>query len=58
MFCGMKKTIKQGIELMINPENRMYAVAWKFFSGWCGHQQVPGETNRDPCTIDIDTFLL
>jgi hypothetical protein len=54
----MKKTIKQGIELMINPENRMYAVAWKFFSGWCGHQQVPGETNRDPCTIDIDTFLL
>jgi hypothetical protein len=38
--------------------NRMNAAEWARFTGWCGHQHVPGNLNRsDPGMIDID-FLL
>jgi hypothetical protein len=38
--------------------NRMNAETWRRFSGWCGHQHVPGNTDRgDPGAIDID-FLV
>lgn len=39
------------------PGNRMQVAAWKTFSGWCGHQHVPGETHWDPGAIDIDALL-
>src|SRR5215475_9156172 len=29
------------------PGNRMSVDEWKTFSGWCGHQHVPGETHWD-----------
>ncbi|MBO9658552.1 MAG: N-acetylmuramoyl-L-alanine amidase, partial [Chitinophagaceae bacterium] len=41
-----------------HPENRMSVNEWKLFSGWCGHQHVPGESHWDPGAIDIDTLLL
>lgn len=37
--------------------NRMSVNEWKAFSGWCGHQHVPGETHWDPGAIDIDALL-
>lgn len=40
-----------------NPGNRMSVDEWKAFSGWCGHQHVPGETHWDPGAIDIDAVL-
>ena len=40
-----------------NPGNRMTVDQWKVFSGWCGHQHVPGETHWDPGAIDIDTLI-
>ena len=40
-----------------NPGNRMTVAEWKRFSGWCGHQHVPGETHWDPGAIDIDIVL-
>ena len=40
-----------------NPGNRMSVDEWKRFSGWCGHQHVPGNTHWDPGAIDIDTLL-
>lgn len=40
-----------------NPGNRMSVDEWKAFSGWCGHQHVPGETHWDPGGIDIDAIL-
>jgi hypothetical protein len=40
-----------------NPGNRMTVAEWKRFSGWCGHQHVPGESHWDPGGIDIDTLL-
>ena len=40
-----------------NPGNRMSVDDWKAFSGWCGHQHVPGETHWDPGAIDIDAIL-
>jgi hypothetical protein len=39
------------------PTNRMTVAEWKRFSGWCGHQHVPGETHWDPGAIDIATLL-
>lgn len=39
------------------PGNRMTPAEWKGFSGWCGHQHVPGENHWDPGGIDIDTLL-
>src|SRR5262249_8902556 len=36
------------------PSNRMLVSEWKTFSGWCGHQHVPGETHWDPGALDID----
>jgi hypothetical protein len=40
------------------PSNRMSIDEWKRFSGWCGHQHVPGNTARwDPGAIDIQTLL-
>src|SRR6266568_648390 len=40
------------------PSNRMSIAEWKKFSGWCGHQHVPGNLDRwDPGAIDIDTLL-
>jgi hypothetical protein len=39
------------------PGNRMSVNEWKVFSGWCGHQHVPGESHWDPGAIDIDTLL-
>jgi Hemopexin len=41
-----------------NPGNRMTVDEWKRYSGWCGHQHVPGETHWDPGAIDIATILL
>ncbi|MER6115583.1 hemopexin repeat-containing protein [Streptomyces sp. NPDC001743] len=40
-----------------HPGNRMSVADWKGFSGWCGHQHVPGESHWDPGAIDIDTVL-
>lgn len=40
-----------------HPENRMSVNEWKLFSGWCGHQHVPGETHWDPGAIDITALL-
>ncbi|MFF2287208.1 hemopexin repeat-containing protein [Peribacillus butanolivorans] len=41
-----------------NPGNRMSVQEWAVFSGWCGHQHVPGNLNRwDPGPIDIDSLL-
>jgi hypothetical protein len=39
------------------PNNRMSVAEWKRFSGWCGHQHVPGDTHWDPGAIDIATLL-
>ncbi|GLW71048.1 hypothetical protein Kpho02_33470 [Kitasatospora phosalacinea] len=39
------------------PGNRMSVDEWRRFSGWCGHQHVPGETHWDPGALDIDTVL-
>lgn len=39
------------------PGNRMTVQEWAVFSGWCGHQHVPGQTHWDPGAIDIG-FLL
>ncbi|MFH9660193.1 hemopexin repeat-containing protein [Streptomyces sp. NPDC017248] len=39
------------------PGNRMSVDEWKRFSGWCGHQHVPGESHWDPGAIDISTIL-
>ncbi|HEX7164069.1 MAG TPA: hemopexin repeat-containing protein [Trebonia sp.] len=39
------------------PSNRMSIDEWKRFSGWCGHQHVPGNTHWDPGAIDIQTLL-
>ena len=36
---------------------RMSVDGWQRFSGWCGHQHVPGNSHGDPGAIDID-FLL
>jgi hypothetical protein len=40
-----------------NPKNRMNAGQWASFSGWCGHQHVPGDNHWDPGAIDIDTLV-
>jgi hypothetical protein len=40
-----------------HPANRMSVPQWKRFSGWCGHQHVPGETHWDPGGIDIAALL-
>ncbi|PEE61283.1 hypothetical protein COM74_30545 [Bacillus thuringiensis] len=41
-----------------NPGNRMSVQEWAIFSGWCGHQHVPGNLERwDPGAIDIDSLL-
>lgn len=40
-----------------HPGNRMSIDEWKRFSGWCGHQHVPGNTHWDPGGIDVDTLL-
>ncbi|MFE3932167.1 hemopexin repeat-containing protein, partial [Streptomyces sp. YIM B13508] len=40
-----------------HPGNRMSVEDWKRFSGWCGHQHVPGESHWDPGALDIDTVL-
>jgi hypothetical protein len=39
------------------PGHRLTVEQWKRFSGWCGHQHVPGESHWDPGAIDIDTLL-
>jgi len=40
------------------PSNRLTVADWNRFSGWCGHQHVPGNDDRwDPGAIDIDTLL-
>ncbi|MET9065601.1 hemopexin repeat-containing protein [Streptosporangium sandarakinum] len=39
------------------PGNRMSVEEWNRFSGWCGHQHVPGESHWDPGALDIDTLL-
>lgn len=40
-----------------DPSNRMTVPKWKTFSGWCGHQHVPGETHYDPGAINIGQLL-
>lgn len=40
-----------------NPNNHMSIDEWKVFTGWCGHQHVPGATHWDPGAIDIQTLL-
>ncbi|MDC0759248.1 hemopexin repeat-containing protein [Brevibacillus sp. AG] len=40
-----------------NPGNRMSVQEWTVFSGWCGHQHVPGQNHWDPGAIDIDSLL-
>jgi hypothetical protein len=39
------------------PGHRMTVDEWQRFSGWCGHQHVPGETHWDPGAIDIAALL-
>ena len=39
------------------PHHRMTVDEWARFSGWCGHQHVPGETHWDPGAIDVDALL-
>ena len=39
------------------PSNRMSVDEWKRFSGWCGHQHVPGESHWDPGGLDIEAVL-
>ncbi len=39
------------------PRNRMSVKEWSVFSGWCGHQHVPGQDHWDPGAIDIDELL-
>jgi hypothetical protein len=52
---GLKFLNKAGVNA--NPTNRMTVAQWQAFSGWCGHQHVPGENHWDPGAIDIDTLL-
>lgn len=40
-----------------HPANRMSVDQWNRFSGWCGHQHVPGNSHWDPGAIDIATLL-
>ncbi len=40
-----------------HPGNRLSVKDWQVFSGWCGHQHVPGEGHWDPGAIDITTLL-
>ncbi|MER6288487.1 hemopexin repeat-containing protein, partial [Streptomyces sviceus] len=40
-----------------HPGNRMSVEDWKRFSGWCGHQHVPGESHWDPGALDISFVL-
>ncbi|BDT87373.1 hemopexin repeat-containing protein [Nocardia cyriacigeorgica] len=40
-----------------HPANRMSVDSWRRFSGWCGHQHVPGNTHWDPGALDIDALL-
>jgi len=37
--------------------NRMSVAEWQAFSGWCGHQHVPGESHWDPGAIDVQALL-
>ncbi|MFF5206606.1 hemopexin repeat-containing protein [Streptosporangium sp. NPDC000396] len=39
------------------PGNRMSVEEWKRYSGWCGHQHVPGESHWDPGALDIAAVL-
>lgn len=39
------------------PGNRMSIDEWRRFSGWCGHQHVPGESHWDPGALDIEAML-
>jgi hypothetical protein len=39
------------------PSNRMSIDEWRRFSGWCGHQHVPGNNHWDPGAIDIQILL-
>ena len=39
------------------PGNRMSVAEWQVFSGWCGHQHVPGESHWDPGAIDVEALL-
>ena len=39
------------------PGNRMSVTDWQVFSGWCGHQHVPGESHWDPGAIDVEALL-
>lgn len=36
---------------------RLSPADWITFSGWCGHQHVPGNDHWDPGAIDIDYLL-
>ncbi|MFC4604412.1 hemopexin repeat-containing protein [Rhodococcus kronopolitis] len=40
-----------------HPANRMSVNQWNRFSGWCGHQHVPGNSHWDPGAIDIAALL-
>jgi Hemopexin len=40
------------------PANRMTVDQWRRYSGWCGHQHVPGQDHWDPGAVDIDTLML
>ncbi|MFI1392670.1 hemopexin repeat-containing protein [Streptomyces griseoaurantiacus] len=40
-----------------HPGNRMSVEEWKQFSGWCGHQHVPGESHWDPGGLDVSSVL-
>lgn len=51
------RTFLDEVGVNAHPENRMSVAEWTLFSGWCGHQHVPGETHWDPGAIDIDTLL-
>ncbi len=51
------RTFLDSVGVNANLNNRMGIDEWKSFSGWCGHQHVPGETHWDPGAIDISTLL-
>jgi hypothetical protein len=39
------------------PANRLAIGAWQRFSGWCGHQHVPGNDHWDPGALNISALV-
>ena len=53
-----RRFLTRQLALNSTTSNKMSPEEWERFSGWCGHQHVPGNTDRfDPGAIDIEALL-